>query len=180
VINPDHQDNDHSPNDDYARRLGARLRAIRTQQHLSLHGVERKSQGRWKAVVIGSYERGDRSISVHRLAELADFYGVPIGELLPHEDEPKAASSTGQPLAKVVINLARLHSVADPDATPLVRFVTSLQRMRGEYGSRSITVRVEDLHTLALVYDTSVEGLTGRLVRWQVLAPDSLILDGEP
>ena len=37
---------------DYAKTLGARLRAIRTQQGLSLHGVEEKSRGRWKAVVV--------------------------------------------------------------------------------------------------------------------------------
>ena len=63
---------------DYARALGARLRAIRTQQGLSLHGVEKKSKGRWKAVVVGSYERGDRAVTVQKLAELADFYGVPV------------------------------------------------------------------------------------------------------
>jgi transcriptional regulator with XRE-family HTH domain len=49
---------------EYAKTLGARLRAIRTQQGLSLHGVEEKSRGRWKAVVVGSYERGDRSVTV--------------------------------------------------------------------------------------------------------------------
>ena len=63
---------------DYAKALGARLRHIRTQQGLSLHGVEEKSRGRWKAVVVGSYERGDRAVTVQRLAELADFYGVPV------------------------------------------------------------------------------------------------------
>ena len=68
---------------EYAKTLGARLRAIRTQQGLSLHGVEEKSRGRWKAVVVGSYERGDRSVTVQKLAELADFYGVPVSELLP-------------------------------------------------------------------------------------------------
>ena len=62
---------------EYARALGGRLRAIRTQQGLSLHGVEEKSEGRWKAVVVGSYERGDRAVTVQRLAELADFYAVP-------------------------------------------------------------------------------------------------------
>ena len=72
---------------EYAKALGARLRAIRAQQHLSLHGVERKSGGRWKAVVVGSYERGDRAVSVQRLAELAGFYGVPVSELLPTERE---------------------------------------------------------------------------------------------
>jgi transcriptional regulator with XRE-family HTH domain len=66
---------------EYAKTLGARLRAIRTQQGLSLHGVEEKSRGRWKAVVVGSYERGDRSVTVQKLAELAEFYGVPVSEL---------------------------------------------------------------------------------------------------
>jgi hypothetical protein len=36
------------------------------------------------------------------------------------------------------------------------------------------------MRTLALIYDTSEDSLTERLVRWQVLAPDSVILDGEP
>ncbi len=63
---------------DYAQALGARLRQIRVQQGLSLHGVEAKSQGRWKAVVIGSYERGDRAVTAQRLSELAAFYRVPI------------------------------------------------------------------------------------------------------
>ena len=68
---------------DYAHALGARLRSIRAQQGLSLHGVEEKSEGRWKAVVVGSYERGDRAVTVAKLAELAEFYGVPVAELLP-------------------------------------------------------------------------------------------------
>ena len=66
---------------DYSRALGARLRAIRNQQGLSLQGVEDKSHGRWKAVVVGSYERGDRAVTVQRLSELAVFYGVPVSEL---------------------------------------------------------------------------------------------------
>ncbi|MDT4974951.1 MAG: hypothetical protein QOG98_709, partial [Pseudonocardiales bacterium] len=32
----------------------------------------------------------------------------------------------------------------------------------------------------ALMYDTSVAGITDRLVQWQVLTPESLILDGAP
>jgi hypothetical protein len=39
---------------DYAKALGAKLRAVRNQQGLSLQGVEAKSQGAWKAVVVGS------------------------------------------------------------------------------------------------------------------------------
>ena len=78
---------------EYAKTLGARLRAIRTQQGLSLHGVEEKSRGRWKAVVVGSYERGDRSVTVQKLAELAEFYGVPVSELLPGDAAPTPIAS---------------------------------------------------------------------------------------
>jgi len=86
---------------DYAKTLGARLRAIRTQQGLSLHGVEEKSRGRWKAVVVGSYERGDRSVTVQKLAELAEFYGVPVSELLPGDASPGVLA----PVPKLVIDL---------------------------------------------------------------------------
>src|SRR3712207_8456676 len=71
---------------DYSRALGARLRAIRNQQGLSLQGVEDKSHGRWKAVVVGSYERGDRAATGQRLSELAVFYGLPASEPSPDPD----------------------------------------------------------------------------------------------
>ena len=56
-----------------------------SSKDLSLHGVEEKSDNRWKAVVVGSYERGDRAVTVQKLAELADFYGVPVSELLARQ-----------------------------------------------------------------------------------------------
>ena len=165
---------------EYAKSLGARLRSIRQQQGLSLQGVEEKSNGRWKAVVVGSYERGDRAISVHRLAELAAFYGVPMIELLP--DEPAAAAATRPgtaSLTKLVLNVERVRQLSEPDAEPLVHLVAAIQRRRHDQPGDRITIRGDDLSALALVYDTSPECLTERLVRWQVLAPESVILDSE-
>jgi transcriptional regulator with XRE-family HTH domain len=177
TVTGDNAPDEELPNREYAKALGARLRAIRAQQHLSLHGVERKSGGRWKAVVVGSYERGDRAVSVQRLAELAEFYGVPVGELLPKE-HPQVASGPG--LSKIVLNLERLQAIPSDEAGALIRFAAAIQRQRGDYGNKVLSIRNEDLRSLAIIYDTSVEGLTEKLVRWQVLAPDSLILDGEP
>ena len=99
---------------DYAKTLGARLRAIRTQQGLSLHGVEEKSRGRWKAVVVGSYERGDRSVTVQKLAELAEFYGVPVSELLPGDVLPTLIA----PAPKLVIDLERMATLPSPTTRP--------------------------------------------------------------
>lgn len=154
---------------DYAKALGARLRAIRTQQGLSLHGVEEKSQGRWKAVVVGSYERGDRAVTVQRLSELADFYGVPVSELLPEG----ATSGAAEPASRIVIDLEQLSSVPADKAAPLARYAATIQSQRGDYNGRVLSIRQEDLRSLAVIYDASPGALTEQLIGWGVLSPDA-------
>jgi transcriptional regulator with XRE-family HTH domain len=150
----------------YARTLGRRLRAIRTQQGLSLHGVEKKSDGQWKGVVIGSYERGTRAITVQRLAELAEFYGVPVSQLLP----PEGSRAPGaQPPARLVIDLARLQQLPAAKAAPLARYTATLQAQRGDYNGRVISIRADDLRALAAMYDETPAALTERLVDCGVL-----------
>jgi transcriptional regulator with XRE-family HTH domain len=154
---------------DYAKSLGARLRAIRTQQGLSLHGVEEKSQGRWKAVVVGSYERGDRAVTVQRLSELADFYGVPVNELLPEGH----ATPVNEPAARLIIDLEQLSSVPADKAAPLARYAATIQSQRGDYNGRVLSIRQEDLRSLAVIYDASPGALTEQLIGWGVLSPDA-------
>lgn len=166
--------------DTFARELGARLRRVRSERHLTLHGVQLKSEGRWKAVVVGSYERGDRAISVQRLAELADFYGVAVSELLPTSSVATPNAGTGPELSRLVLNVARVQSTPDGAATLLRRYMTAILRQRRERTGVSVALRRTDLNTLALMYDATVEELSERLVQWQVLAPESLILDGTP
>src|ERR1700719_4297998 len=69
----------------YAKRVGARLRAIRKQKDLSLQDVEQISRNEFKASVLGASERGERAISVPRLQKLAKFYNVPVDQLLPRD-----------------------------------------------------------------------------------------------
>ncbi len=155
---------------DYAKALGARLRAIRTQQGLSLHGVEEKSKGRWKAVVVGSYERGDRAVTVQRLAELAEFYSVPIHELLP---DAIAASSMSEPAPKIIIDLEQLSTVPPEQAAPLARYAATIQSQRGDYNGRVLSIRHEDLRSLAVIYDATPGMLTEQLISWGVLSADA-------
>jgi transcriptional regulator with XRE-family HTH domain len=154
----------------YAKALGVRLRAIRTQQGLSLHGVEEKSRGRWKAVVVGSYERGDRAVTVQRLAELADFYGVPVAELLPDGPLPHGAA---EPPPRLVIDLEKLQTVPASQGAPLARYAATIQSQRGDYNGRVLSIRQEDLRSLAVIYDSSPSQLTEQLISWGVLSADA-------
>lgn len=150
----------------YARALGQRLRAIRQQQGLSLHGVESKSKGRWKAVVVGSYERGDRAITVQKLSELAAFYQVPVSELLP-EGTRVGGPTTQAP--RLVLDLERMADLPADKAGPLSRYAAAIQAQRGDYNGRVLTVRAEDLRTLAVIYDQSTDSITSLLKTWGVL-----------
>jgi transcriptional regulator with XRE-family HTH domain len=157
----------------YAKALGAKLRAIRTQQGLSLHGVEEKSRGRWKAVVVGSYERGDRAVTVQRLAELADFYGVPVSELLP--DAP--ATMANEPTPRLVIDLEALHAQPSDSYGPLVRYAQTIQSQRGDYNGKVLSIRQDDLRTLAVIYNENARTLTERLVSHGILNADAVVLE---
>ncbi|MDQ6874068.1 MAG: transcriptional regulator [Actinomycetota bacterium] len=156
---------------EYGNSLGARLRSIRQQQGLSLQGVEEKSKGRWKAVVVGSYERGDRAVTVARLAQLAEFYDVPIVELLPEETPAGGIGAT----SKVVLDLEALSRLPAEDVAPLVRYAKAIQRQRGDYNGRVLSIRQDDLRALAVVYDLSPTGLLDRLAGWGVASafPDA-------
>ena len=152
---------------DYAKTLGMRLRAIRTQQGLSLHGVEEKSEGRWKAVVVGSYERGDRAVTVQRLSELADFYSVPLAELLPEQEAAPVAEVAA---SRLVLDLEQLNSVHEAQSAPLARFAAAIQSQRGDYNGRVLSIRQEDLRVLSVIYNTSPTALTDKLTEWGVLS----------
>lgn len=146
----------------YAYLLGERLRRVRQQQGLSLHEVEDRSRGELKASVVGAYERGERAVSITRLHRLADFYRVPVAELLPDPSTtPKAILQTAD-VPEVVIDLAALERRGF-DEPALVRYVESIQSRRGDYNGRVLTVRSSDLETLAAVLDAAPDDLRSRL-----------------
>ncbi|ABW12490.1 transcriptional regulator, XRE family [Parafrankia sp. EAN1pec] len=160
-----------SENRAYAHEVGARLRAIRTQQGHSLQQVETRSGGRWKVAAVGSYERGDRMINIEGLAALAAFYGVPVHHLLPG-GRPDALPPQA---ARVVLNLPALARVPADDAGPLRRWVAEIQRERDDYAGRVLSIREGDLRTLATLYALDRNQLLDMLQQWKVLDPMSTI-----
>ena len=159
----------------YAVTVGARLRAIRGQQRLSLQEVEGRSGEEFKASVLGAYERGERAISVARLQRLARFYGVPVDQLLPGDDGPAFGPRPGDadltavvPLAEectkpVRISLGALARVDGVQGELLTRFVRLIQVQRGDFNGQVLTVRRDDLMALACILDVTPDKVFPRL-----------------
>ena len=159
----------------YAVTVGARLRAIRGQQRLSLQEVEARSGEEFKASVLGAYERGERAISVARLQRLARFYGVPVDQLLPGDDGPAFGPRPGDgdvaagavlpaDWAKPVrIALGALARVEGTQGELLTRFVRLIQVQRGDFNGQVLTVRRDDLLALACILDVTPEQVFPRL-----------------
>jgi transcriptional regulator with XRE-family HTH domain len=151
---------------DYQQRLGARLRVVRRSQGLRLQDVEVLSQGAFKAVVVGSYERGDRAVAAHKLAALADLYNVPVSDLLPDNDLPQEAP---RPVGWTIAVDPLVRS-SDPDLAALKRLVEHVQRMRVEPDAPVLTLRRSDLRIVAIAVGLPPESVEDWLREHELLA----------
>ncbi len=153
----------------YGKKVGERLRAIRRQKGMSLQEAEESSGLEFKASVLGAYERGERAISVPRLQRLADFYNVPVDQLLPREVLPGFPSRGGQDIVdlttpapkpverKVVLDLTRLDDINGPAGEMLARYLAMIQVQRQDFNGRVLTIRRDDLRAIACILDCTVD-----------------------
>ena len=58
-------------------------------------------------------------------------------------------------------------------AGPLARYAATIQAQRGDYNGRVLSIRQDDLRTLAVIYDESPSMLTEQLITWGVLNPEA-------
>lgn len=70
-----------------------RLRQIREEQGWTLAQVEERSHGMWRAAVVASYERGDRTPPVTKVRGVLEFYGFTLAAMGP--DEVVASTKAG-------------------------------------------------------------------------------------
>jgi len=133
--------------------ISARLRAIRISRGLSLLDVEIASRREIRAVVLGSYERGDRSLSIKKAIAIAKFYGLPLTYLL---EEPKP---TGGSSPAPIIDLRRVRALLSSEPSvvsessslrTLTTFISGVVQLRNDYNGEVLSIRQSDLISLAL------------------------------
>ena len=130
--------------------ISIRLRQIRKQQNLTLKQVEIRSRGKWKAVVIGSYERGTRSLSISKAKTLCEFYGVPLSALFQIEGIQQVAPSEGA-LRIDLRNLRSKISQNDSLIGQLHNLLSFIARRRDDWNGEIMTIRLQDNEVLGLL-----------------------------
>lgn len=146
-------------------QVGERLRSIRQQKGLTLHDVEALSRTEFKASALGAYERGERAISVHRLLRLAEIYQVPRDHLLPRDTGATVdlAQRDDALDESFTIDLERLRSLDDAEASVLSRYAAATLFQRQDVNTRVLTVRRDDLSVLAAVLGRTPDDFIKRL-----------------
>lgn len=144
--------------------VNAKLRAIRLAQGYSLSDVELKSHGDIKAVVLGSYERGSRSMSVSRAIEIAHFYGVPPFSLFleKYEDKPFHAERAILDLRAIKQRILQDSQSHNTYIHMLARYTTSLLHARQDWNGEVISIRNSDLDTIGILIDME----KAQLLKW--------------
>lgn len=148
-----------------AQRVGANLRRARRELGWSLADAERNSDGSFTAVVIGSYERGDRNITAVRLLELASLYGMSPTQLVD-ADAPSDDDGAADGVDAITLNLDSLRSAraADGSLSDLARLAQTIIARRGDFNGTLLSLRRHDLQVLAASRGISTDALVALLV----------------
>jgi transcriptional regulator with XRE-family HTH domain len=129
-------------------RCAELLRQLRKKRGMTLRECEEESGGRFKAVVMGSYERGTRAISLERLQEIADFYHVPIQYFM--SDSNPSSNDLNE---KVTFDLRKmkLASAFDPSIERLTKMLSIFISKRSDWNGELLTIRRSDNELLEVI-----------------------------
>jgi transcriptional regulator with XRE-family HTH domain len=123
--------------------LYLRMRQIRESRHLTLIQAAKLSHGEISAIALGSYERGDRSVSARKLITIARLYEVPISELF---EAPQKYMNQ----ERLSIDLRKVLTSSDPVAQKITEIVKRIAQMRGDWNGEVISLRSHDVKNLEI------------------------------
>ena len=129
--------------------IAHRLREIRREKGWSLNDVEILSRGSIKAVVLGSYERCDRALSIQRAIQLATFFDVPFSSLFGSPNQTQSPIKGPYP-AKIVLDLRALKKAGDEFAI-YIDFSKWIIEQRSDWNGEVLSIRESDLDLIAIL-----------------------------
>ena len=123
--------------------LYTRMRLIRESKHLTLIQAAKLSQGEISAIALGSYERGDRAVSAHKLIGIAGIYEVPVSELF---EAPKKYLIE----ERISFDIRKILTTINPAAQKITEVIRNIARMRGDWNGEVISLRAHDVNNFEI------------------------------
>ena len=141
-------------------RCAALLKDLRRKKGYTLEEFERLSNGAVKAVVLGSYERGTRAISLARISQLADIYEVPVEYFLSSSPGEKSNDAS-----RFVFDLRRVNKLENLDETiePVKKFIYRICNFRRDWNGEVLSLRASDSDLLSLLTTLTANELRSHL-----------------
>jgi hypothetical protein len=104
------------------------------------------------------------------LAELAEFYGVPVDSLVSSKEREPSQEDDDE--GGVVLDLDALRK-APAEAAYLINFITGVQQKRNDFGGNVLTIRSNDVWMVSSVYGWTAGELREKMASWGVIAEQS-------
>ena len=130
--------------------LQSRLRTVRISKGLTLSQVSALSEGSISAIALGSYERGDRSLSTEKLFAISNIYQIPVAELMSPIEK-------GIESGRVIIDIKKLSTSSDSSNDAALKIVQRIAHMRHDWNGEVISLRSSDVALLKIFADYSDE-----------------------
>jgi transcriptional regulator with XRE-family HTH domain len=140
--------------------LQTRMRLIRESRHLTLTQAAKLSKGQITAIALGSYERGDRSVSARKLITIANLYEVPISELF----EPAHNFMSEE---RISIDLRKILTTSNPVAQKITEVLRNIARMRGDWNGEVISLRAQDISNFQVFTGLSIAEIKQAIADYQ-------------
>jgi len=155
--------NTHSHVEGSSQSLGQALRQIRRNKKWTLKDFERASGGVIKDVVLGSYERGTRSMSVSNLEVIASTYEIPTSSLFPNQNKSTGTANR----VRLIIDLRKLRGVSTQSTSEVIFLVNRLTEgiihLRKDWNGEILSLRSSDVGYLSMTSMRSQEDVLKEL-----------------
>lgn len=127
-------------------QIRGRIRHLRREKGLTLLECEILSGGRIRAVVLGAYERGDRSLSLKKVIEIAELFDVPLAHLIATDLQPAQSRIAG---SRHIYDLRALRALAPSEQKILLsRYLSRIAEQRGDWAGEVISIRQADVEAI--------------------------------
>jgi len=136
--------------------LQSRLRAVRISKGLTLSQVSALSKGSISAIALGSYERGNRSLSTEKLFAISQIYQIPVVELI----SPREKGITS---GRVIIDIKKLSNNSDISNDAALKIVRRIAHMLHDWNGEVISLRSSDIALLKIFANYSDDEINGFL-----------------